>query len=81
MLYEVITGSAGKLKAVTLANTFTTLFYAYAVFTSLIVFSPQELDLLPQPLLYVITSYSIHYTKLYEIERHPLSSSPHLLLS
>lgn len=51
-------GSTGKLKAVTLANTFTTLFYAYAVFTSLIVFSPPELDLLPQPLLYMVKALS-----------------------
>jgi len=49
-------GSMGKLKAVTLANTFSTLLYTFGVFTSLIVFSPPELDLMPQPLLYMVKS-------------------------
>ncbi|OPA79211.1 spore gernimation protein [Paenibacillus selenitireducens] len=47
-------GSVAKIKAVVFANIFSTLLYAFAVFTSLIVFSPQELKLLPQPLLYMV---------------------------
>ncbi|WP_232697097.1 GerAB/ArcD/ProY family transporter [Brevibacillus daliensis] len=47
-------GSAGKLKAATLANLFTAVLYTFAVFTSLIVFSPPEMELLPQPLLYMV---------------------------
>lgn len=51
-------GSAGKIKAATLANIFSTLLFTFAVFTSLIVFSPPELQLLPQPLLYMVKALS-----------------------
>ncbi|MBN3527042.1 GerAB/ArcD/ProY family transporter [Paenibacillus apiarius] len=47
-------GSAWKFKAATLANIYTTVLYTFAVFTSLIVFSPAEMELLPQPLLYMV---------------------------
>ncbi|UVI27738.1 GerAB/ArcD/ProY family transporter [Paenibacillus spongiae] len=51
-------GSSGKIKAVSLANLFATLLYAFAVFTCLIVFSPPEIELLPQPLLYMVKAFS-----------------------
>ncbi|WGU96112.1 GerAB/ArcD/ProY family transporter [Paenibacillus dendritiformis] len=51
-------GSTMKLKAATAANIFTTLMYTFAIFTSLIVFSPPELELLPQPLLYMVKALS-----------------------
>lgn len=50
--------SKEKLKAASIANLFTTLLYAFAVFTSLVVFSPSELALLPQPLLYMVKALS-----------------------
>jgi spore germination protein (amino acid permease) len=60
--YPFVTGnSTGKLKAVSIANMFSTFLYAFGVFTSLIVFSPPELKLMPQPLLYMVKSltYSV----------------------
>lgn len=50
--------SAQKLKASSVANLFTTLLYTFAVLTSIIVFSPPELALLPQPLLYMVKALS-----------------------
>ncbi|MED3982069.1 GerAB/ArcD/ProY family transporter [Priestia megaterium] len=50
---------ARKLVAVSSANLFVTLFYMYMVFASLIFFETrQDLYLTPQPLLYMIKSYS-----------------------
>lgn len=51
-------GSLGKLKAAGFANMFTTILYAFAVFTSIIVFSPAEMELIPQPLLYMVKALS-----------------------
>jgi len=62
IVYPAVVGSStGKLKAVSVANMFSTFLYAFGVFTSLIVFSPPELDLMPQPLLYMVKSltYSV----------------------
>ncbi|MGM1044542.1 MAG: GerAB/ArcD/ProY family transporter [Bacillota bacterium] len=51
-------GSVGKFKAATIANIFTAVLYTFAVFTSLIVFSPPEMELLPQPLIYMVKALS-----------------------
>ncbi|VEF48290.1 spore germination protein [Bacillus freudenreichii] len=48
----------GVLKAATIANVFVTLFYAFLVLTSLLFFSPKELKLIPEPVLYLIKSFS-----------------------
>lgn len=47
-----------KFKAATFANIFTTLMYTFVILTSLVVFSPPELELLPQPLLYMVKALS-----------------------
>lgn len=53
--YPFVEGArTGKLRAASFANTFTVLLYTFAVFTSLIVFSPSEIGLLPEPLLYMV---------------------------
>ncbi|MGZ9584341.1 GerAB/ArcD/ProY family transporter [Paenibacillus marinisediminis] len=53
--YPFVEGArTDKLKAASLANTFTALLYTFAVFTSLIVFSPSEIGQLPEPLLYMV---------------------------
>ncbi|MEC0248910.1 GerAB/ArcD/ProY family transporter [Paenibacillus chitinolyticus] len=43
-----------KLAAASAANAFSTLLYTFLVFTSLVVFSPSELPLLPHPVLYMV---------------------------
>ncbi|WP_248734398.1 GerAB/ArcD/ProY family transporter [Neobacillus rhizosphaerae] len=48
----------GKLKAVTIANLFVTLFYTYLVVASLAYFSPEEMKIIPEPILYLIKSFS-----------------------
>lgn len=50
--------SIEKLKAVSIATAFSSLFYVFLVFTSLVVFSSNELQLLPQPVLYMVKSLS-----------------------
>ncbi|SFI72682.1 spore germination protein (amino acid permease) [Thermoflavimicrobium dichotomicum] len=58
--YPYVEGnSAGKLKAASLANMLTTLFYAFEVFTCLIIFSPAEFPLISEPLMYMLRSFSI----------------------
>lgn len=48
----------GVLKAATIANIFITLFYSFLVLTCLLYFSPGELKLVPEPVLYLIKSFS-----------------------
>ncbi|MFD7524469.1 GerAB/ArcD/ProY family transporter [Paenibacillus chitinolyticus] len=43
-----------KLAAASAANAFSTLLYTFLVFTSIVVFSPSELGLLPHPVLYMV---------------------------
>jgi spore germination protein (amino acid permease) len=47
-----------KVKAATIANIVVTLVYAYLAFTCYIFFSPDEIGLIPEPLLYLIKSFS-----------------------
>ncbi|MCD9024976.1 GerAB/ArcD/ProY family transporter [Cohnella silvisoli] len=47
-------GGKGILKATLFANLFSTLLYTFLVFTCLIVFSPEELKIIPQPVLYMV---------------------------
>ncbi|WP_245596801.1 GerAB/ArcD/ProY family transporter [Shimazuella kribbensis] len=61
VFYPMVEGqSNGKLKAVSVANLLTTLFYTFEVFTSLIIFSPEELPLVPEPMLYMLKAFSFH---------------------
>ncbi|MBS4195433.1 GerAB/ArcD/ProY family transporter [Lederbergia citri] len=46
------------LKAATIANAFVTIMYTFIVLTCLLFFSPQELKLIPEPVLYLIKSFS-----------------------
>ncbi|MDQ0164355.1 spore germination protein (amino acid permease) [Bacillus horti] len=47
-----------KLQAVTLANIAVTLIYTFLVFTSIVAFSPREIELVPQPTLYLLKALS-----------------------
>ncbi|MEC2070579.1 GerAB/ArcD/ProY family transporter [Alkalihalophilus marmarensis] len=47
-----------KVKAATIANVTVTVIYAYLAFTCYIFFSPEEIGLVPQPILYLIKSFS-----------------------
>jgi spore germination protein (amino acid permease) len=61
VIYPMVQGlSSGKLKAVSIGNLITTLFYTFEVFTSLIIFSPEELPLIPEPILYMLKAFSFH---------------------
>ncbi|TVX99708.1 GerAB/ArcD/ProY family transporter [Cohnella terricola] len=46
------------LKAVFYANTFSVLVYVYLVFTCLLVFTPEEIKIIPQPILYMVKALS-----------------------
>lgn len=59
VLFPFVEGtSAAKLKAATWANLFVTLFYTFTVFTAVVVFSPQELPLVPEPVLYMLKAFT-----------------------
>lgn len=59
--YPFVEGRAsGKLKAISLANLLVTLLYTFIVFTSLIIFSPEELPLIPEPTLYMLKVFSFY---------------------
>jgi spore germination protein (amino acid permease) len=61
VLYPLVEGkSSGKLRAVSIANLLTTSFYTFEVFTSLVIFSPAELPLVPEPILYMLKAFSFH---------------------
>ncbi|WP_066073873.1 GerAB/ArcD/ProY family transporter [Neobacillus soli] len=47
-----------RVKAVTFANLFITLFYSFLTFICLIYFSKEEIRLLPQPVLFLLKSFS-----------------------
>ncbi|WP_242272929.1 GerAB/ArcD/ProY family transporter [Bacillus cereus group sp. BfR-BA-01538] len=61
VIYPFIQGKAsGKLKMMVIANLLVTLFYTYVVFATLVYFSPQEMRILPEPVLYLTKSLSFH---------------------
>ncbi|MBT2637853.1 GerAB/ArcD/ProY family transporter [Bacillus sp. ISL-39] len=47
-----------KFKVMSWANLFITLLYTYLVIVSFIYFSPEELKIIPEPLLYMLKSYT-----------------------
>ena len=59
VIYPFIEGkSGGKLKAASLGNMVITLFYAFEVFTCLIIFSPAVMPEVAEPLLYMLKGFS-----------------------
>lgn len=55
--------SKGKLKAVSIANIFVTIFYTYLVFMCTLFFSPKEISLLPEPVLYILKAYTFTFVE------------------
>ncbi|HEU5138704.1 MAG TPA: GerAB/ArcD/ProY family transporter [Bacillales bacterium] len=59
VIYPYVQGSATqKLKAATYANLFVTLFYTFIILTCFMYFSPAEIALVPEPLLYMFKAFS-----------------------
>lgn len=59
LIFPMVSGTnRQKLKAISLANLFITLLYAYLIIVAFIYFSPNELRILPEPLLYILKSYT-----------------------
>ncbi|WP_053376452.1 GerAB/ArcD/ProY family transporter [Paenibacillus sp. FJAT-27812] len=57
--YPYVQGKSKQiLKATLYANLFSTLMYTFLVFTCFIVFSPEELRVIPQPVLYMVKGLS-----------------------
>jgi hypothetical protein len=54
----ILSSKRSALKAATFANLFVTLLYGFVVFTALIVFSPTEIALVPEPILYMLKAFS-----------------------
>jgi spore germination protein (amino acid permease) len=61
LAYPFVEGkSGGKLKAISMANLFVTLLYAFMTFTCLVIFSPKEIEVIPEPLLYMLKSFTFN---------------------
>jgi len=59
VIYPFVEGnSGGKLKAASLGNMLITLFYTFEVFTSLVIFSPEVMPAISEPLLYMLKGFS-----------------------
>ncbi|TCZ80959.1 hypothetical protein E0485_01355 [Paenibacillus albiflavus] len=59
VIYPFVEGnSGGKLKAASLGNMLITLFYTFEVFTSLVIFSPEVMPAVSEPLLYMLKGFS-----------------------
>ncbi|MBT2643207.1 GerAB/ArcD/ProY family transporter [Bacillus sp. ISL-41] len=59
MIFPLVMGSnRTKFKVMTFANLFITLLYAYLILVSFMYFSPDELKIIPEPLLYMLKSYT-----------------------
>ncbi|ADU29345.1 GerAB/ArcD/ProY family transporter [Evansella cellulosilytica] len=58
-LYPFVEGSRRqKILAATSSNIFVTLYYTYFTFLTFIFFSPEEIPLVPQPLLYILKAFT-----------------------
>lgn len=51
-------GSKAVLKAASIGNGITTLLYVFMVFTSFVFFSPNEMELVPEPVLYMLRAFT-----------------------
>lgn len=59
MLYPCVNANRGELiKITSLANLIVTLFYTFAVICSIMFFSPKEMTMLPEPILYLVKSFT-----------------------
>jgi spore germination protein (amino acid permease) len=59
VVYPYVEGKAdGKLKAASAGNALTTLLYSLLVLISLLVFSPMELAMIPEPIPYMLKAFS-----------------------
>lgn len=57
VVFPMVEGSGGgKLKSVALASAVVVLLYAFTVFICSTAFSPQQLDLMPEPVIYLLRS-------------------------
>ncbi len=54
IIYPMLKRTKGTLKTLTYANITTVGIYTFLVFTSLIIFSPEEMTLVPEPVLYML---------------------------
>ena len=55
--YPFVHGSpTARLKAISVANGFVTIFYTFIVWICLIAFSPKQIELIPQPVIYLLRS-------------------------
>lgn len=58
-LYPFVEGSHGqKFIAATTSNVIVTLYYTYFTFLTFIFFSPEEMPLVPQPILYILKAFT-----------------------
>lgn len=61
MTFPLVMGSnRKKFKVMSFANLFITLLYTYLIIISFIYFSPDELKIIPEPLLYMLKSYTFN---------------------
>ncbi|MEA3321933.1 MAG: endospore germination permease [Bacillota bacterium] len=58
LIYPMIKNKQKTAKTLTFANITTVLIYGFLVFTSLIIFSPEEITLVPEPVLYMLKAIS-----------------------
>lgn len=59
VIYPFVEGdSKGKLKAASLGVMLITLFYTFEVFTSLVIFSPEAMPAVSEPILYMLKGFS-----------------------
>ncbi len=59
LTFPMVSGTTRqKFKAVSFANFFITILYTYLVIVTFIYFSPEEIKILPEPLLYILKSYT-----------------------
>ncbi|EJR46570.1 spore germination protein (amino acid permease) [Bacillus cereus VD107] len=58
--YPKVNGNpAARLKAISIANGFVTIFYAFTVWICFIVFSPKQVEIIPEPVAYLLRSLHI----------------------
>ncbi|WP_242273432.1 GerAB/ArcD/ProY family transporter [Bacillus cereus group sp. BfR-BA-01310] len=58
--YPKVNGNpTARLKAISIANGFVTLFYTFTVWICFIVFSPKQIELIPEPVAYLLRSLHI----------------------
>ncbi|WP_158702645.1 GerAB/ArcD/ProY family transporter [Paenibacillus faecalis] len=61
IIFPFINGSnKQKLLSITLANSFVTLFYTFVVLTCVMVFNSNQLDLIPEPVIYLMKSLNFY---------------------